>query len=193
MIENNVVVDEDKLLINKNELLNSLEALIFASGELVSLRKLAKTLDISFEEIKALLAELIERYNQLNCALEIVEVNNSVQFVVRNEYSEVIDKLFDTDSKRVLTTAEMEVLSIIAYKQPVTKREIFSIRGIKSDRIVNNLLELKLIKTNGHKEAPGLPTLYVTTDVFLVKFGLKSLKELPNILELENNSALLFD
>ncbi|PID82828.1 MAG: SMC-Scp complex subunit ScpB [Clostridiales bacterium] len=183
---------ENKYLIMDN-IIKKIEALIFVSGEPISIKKISSILNLDFSETKKYIKDLINKYKKLNLGFELVEINLSVQFVVKSEFDVVVDKLLDNDKKKLLSSSELEVLSIIAYKQPVTRKDIFSIRGIKSDRLIKNLLELSLIKENGYRDTIGLPTLYVTTDVFLMKFGLKSLNDLPNIESFENKIDNLFD
>ncbi len=176
-----------------DNIIKKIEALIFVSGEPISIKKISSILNLDFSETKKYIKDLINKYKKLNLGFELVEINLSVQFVVKSEFDVVVDKLLDNDKKKLLSSSELEVLSIIAYKQPVTRKDIFSIRGIKSDRLIKNLLELSLIKENGYRDTIGLPTLYVTTDVFLMKFGLKSLNDLPNIESFENKIDNLFD
>ncbi len=172
--------------------IRKIEALIFASSQPISYKKIANIVDVSYDEVKTHIKELEAEYSASESAIELVEINNSVQFVVKDSYSDVVDKLYNTDSKRLLTSSELEVLSIIAYKQPVTRREINNIRGINSARVVNNLIDLSLVKISGKKDAPGLPVLYATTETFLLKFGLRSLKELPKIDETPSDINNLF-
>ncbi len=176
-----------------DKLLSQIEAMIFASSQPISYKKISSHLDIAYDEIKAKVAELVNKYEQHDGALELVEINSSVQLVVKSDYADIVDKLYSRDSKRLLTSAELEVLSIIAYKQPVTRREISNIRGINSARVVNSLMDLSLVKISGKRETAGLPVLYSTTDTFLLKFGLKSLKELPKIEEIDANVDFLFE
>ncbi len=175
------------------DIIKRVEALVFASGEAISYKKLQNVLDITYDEVKKAATIIAEKYSQADSAIELIEVNSSIQFVVKSEFSFYVDKLFEVDSSKFLSKPELEVLSIIAYKQPVTRREIYNIRGINSSRIVNTLVELSLVKSSGHRESAGLPTLYVTTDTFLKKFGLSSLKDLPKIEDSENKLDLLFD
>lgn len=172
-------------------LASKLEALLFSYAEPLSYKKIINVLNTDFEELKKAAGELAQRYNSCSSSLELIELNLSYQIVVRSEYGELLDELFKNDSKKGLTQSQLEVLSVVAYRQPVTKRDIERIRGIKSDRVVNSLIELELIRITGKKEAPGLPALYSTTDSFLRLFGIKTLSELPKLTNVENLS--LFD
>jgi segregation and condensation protein B len=135
----------------------------------------------------------IELINEINNDLmntnrpyQIINVAGGYQFATLPEYGELLYRLTKTKVKRKFTQASLETLSIIAYKQPVTKPEIEEIRGVNSNEIVNNLLEKKLIKIDGRRDVIGKPLLYSTTSFFLKTFGLKSLDDLPRLRDLED-------
>lgn len=161
-----------------------IEALLFSYADSLSYKKLEQILEVDFESLKEAVRLLKESYDGAERALEIVDVNQSIKMLTRNEYADDIDKLFKSDAKKGLSSAEMEVISIIAYEQPVTKRDVERIRGIKSDRIIQNLLDKELIRISGKKDAPGTPMLYSTSEKFLISFGLKNLAELPKLSKL---------
>lgn len=163
------------------ELALRIEALLFSFADSLSYKRLEQLLEREYSEIKKAASLLKEKYSPGETALEIVDINQSLKMVTRNSYAEDVDRLFETDARKGLSSAEMEVISIIAYEQPATKRDIERIRGIKSDRIIQNLLDKELIKIAGKKDAPGTPTLYGTSEKFLVSFGLKNLGELPKL------------
>ncbi len=167
----------------KNELIElskKIEALLFSYAETLSYKKCTQVLGVEFQDLKEAVQILKERYEK-NSALEIVEINLSLQMLVKAEYSEYVDELFINDKGKGLSRAQLEVLSIIAYRQSVTKREIERIRGTNSARIVQSLIEADLVEAVGKKDAPGLPVLYGTTDTFLIRFGLKNISELPDL------------
>ncbi len=160
-----------------------IEALLFVSGEPLSLKELQRITGFSTGEIEYLLQELVGDYRARDGGLEIVQVAEGYQIVTRPEYAEWIRK-FRASSPQKLSMAALETLAIIAYRQPITKAEIEQLRGVNSDGIVRNLLERRLIRIVGKKEAPGRPLLYGTTREFLMFFGLKDLTELPTLREL---------
>ncbi len=160
-----------------------LEALIFVSGTPIGIKELQKATSFASGEIEFLVNELIADYRQRKSGIEIVEVAEGYQMVTRAEFSEYIKRLKSTTPPK-LSVAAMETLAIIAYKQPITKAEVEQIRGVNSDGVIKSLLERRLIRVVGKKEAPGRPMLYGTTREFLLYFGLKDLSELPTIREL---------
>lgn len=157
-----------------------IEAVLFAWGEPMPLEKIASVFEVPPEQIKLLLAELIEDMAEATRGLTIVEVAGGYQICTKPELAEVIEKLNDPNDTR-LSPAAMETLAIIAFKQPITRQEIEIIRGVKIDRVINTLVERRLIKEQGRKETIGRPILYGTTSEFLQCFGLRCLKDLPSI------------
>ncbi len=160
-----------------------LEALIFVSGAPVSIKELQKTTGFATGEIEFLVSELMAEYRERQGGIEIVEVAEGYQMVTRPAFSEYVKRLRSSTPPK-LSMPAMETLAIIAYKQPITKAEIEQIRGVNSDGVIKNLLDRRLIRVVGKKEAPGRPILYGTTREFLLYFGLKDLSELPTIREL---------
>jgi len=160
-----------------------IEALLFASGEPVSAARLATIIDISEEHIELLIAQLIQEMEETNRGLTIVAVAGGYQMCTKPHLAGVIEKLAEVQAAK-LSVAAMETLAIIAFRQPITRQEIESIRGVKADRVITTLLERCLIKEVGRKDALGRPILYGTTDEFLKCFGLKSLDELPSFSEI---------
>lgn len=158
-----------------------IEALLFSFADSLSYKKLEQLLDRDYTAIKEAALLLKERYASQETALEIVDINQSLKMVTKSRFGGDIDRLFESDARKGLSAAEMEVLSIIAYEQPATKRDVERIRGVKSDRIIQNLLDRELIRIVGKKDAPGTPTLYGTGERFLQSFGLKNLGELPKL------------
>ena len=164
-----------------NKIKNIIEAILFVSGEKVNINDLSKVLNISTNEIKNILLELKdEKYNE-NSGIILNFMDNYVNLTTNNNYYNYISIFFNFDKQKELTKAAMEVLSIIAYKQPVTKSEIDNIRGVKSDHIIQKLINDEFIIVSGKLDSPGLPNLYKTTEKFLLKFNISDLKDLPEI------------
>jgi segregation and condensation protein B len=166
-----------------------LEALLFLSGEPVTLSALREVIDLPEPEIKGLMDELIIWYRERNGGLFIAEIANGYQMVTNPGYSDWVIKFRSTQMSSKLSMPALETLSIIAYKQPLIKAEIEQLRGVNSDSAVKTLIEKRLIKVIGRKEAPGRPFLYGTTKDFLQYFGLKDLTELPTLKDLVREEA----
>ena len=156
-----------------------LEAVLFTMGEAVPLASLAQVIDEDEDKCRKLLMKLKEEYEERESGITITELNGSFQMCSSRAYYEELLKIVKTPKKYNLTEAVLETLSIVAYKQPVTKAEIDKIRGVSSDHVVNRLIELELVGEVGRKDAPGRPILLGTTEQFLRAFGVKSLMELP--------------
>lgn len=161
-----------------NHLTGHIEALLFASGQPLTIERLEKILNIPREHIKLLIEQLRQEMASSSRGLTIVEVAGGFQLCTKPELYTVVAQLAQTQQVK-LSSAALETLAIVAFKQPVTRQEIESIRGVNSERIINHLLELEFIKETGRKEAVGRPILYGTTHQFLNVFGLNSLEELP--------------
>jgi segregation and condensation protein B len=170
------------------EILNSVEALLFGSGRPMRLSEIKNTLEntglvTELSEIKQAINNLEERY--LNTSLEIQEVASGFRLQIKQKHSASLSILWNEKSPRV-SKALMETISIIAYKQPVTRGDIEDIRGITvSTRIIRSLLERNWIKVSGNKDVPGRPALYVTTKDFLNDLNLKNISDLPELPERE--------
>lgn len=171
---------EEKEKIQK-EKLRAIEGILFAMGSPVTKGQLAKALDISEEEAEQLAQELRTSYDREERGIRIQEVNHAFQMSTSREAYPYLIRLARQPRKYALTEVLLETLSIIAYKQPVTKAEIEKIRGVSSDHAVNKLVEYGLAEELGRLDAPGRPILFGTTDEFLRAFGISSLEELPVI------------
>ena len=161
------------------EFLPVLEGILFAMGNSVEIAALAETSELSPDETKILLDELCRSYKERESGIQLIFLEDKVQLCTKAEYYEYLIRLATRPKKPQLTNALMETLSIVAYKQPVTRIEIERIRGVKSDHAVNRLIEFGLIEEAGRLEAPGRPILFATTEDFLRSFGVSSLTELP--------------
>ncbi|NLJ90679.1 MAG: SMC-Scp complex subunit ScpB [Clostridiales bacterium] len=159
----------------------TIEAILFTMGEAVDLDSLAKCIEHDKETTRRIIHNMMDNYSGEDRGIQIVELDNSFQMCTKPEMYEAIIKIINTPKKHILTDALLETLSIIAYKQPVTKAEIEAIRGVSSDHSVNKLVEYNLVCELGRMDAPGRPILFGTTREFLRNFGLESLDELPSI------------
>lgn len=174
-----------------------IEAILLAAQEPVTLSQLVKSLEAVAPdasqlkaEITAALESLAEEYGSEDRGIQLAEVGGGYQIRTKPEFAEFIHRLAGPKPTR-LSTPAIESLSIIAYRQPLTRGEVDDIRGVDSGGVIKTLLERRLIKIVGRKEEPGRPLLYATTDNFLELFGLKDLKELPPLQELEQKAAAL--
>lgn len=173
--------------------MKQLEGLLFAWGDALSVKKLQVLMAIELQTLKETIDSLNAYYKQVDSSLQLIEVNQSVQLATKPELQAVVEPLFATDKNKGLSLSSLEVLSIIAYKQPITKQEIERIRGVKCDRPVQQLLDLDLIRISGKLDRIGKPNLFSTTDLFLKKFGLKTVRDLPPITSFDRLQMALLD
>lgn len=167
-------------------------ALLFVAGDQgIKEKDLAELLGIDTAALRQNIEELkVSLMTDGNSGIELVEYNSLYKLVTKNEFNELLTKYFKSGLGTKLSQAALEVLSIIAYQQPITRIEIDEIRGVQSSGSLNTLLMRKLIKENGKKDVPGHPNLYVVTDEFFDYFGIKSLEELPEIENFEDVSDM---
>lgn len=158
-----------------------IEAILFAMGESVEISRLADVIEEDKKATKQILNEMAEQYQAEKRGISLIWLEDSVQLCSKGELYEYLIKIAKAPRKVVLTDSLMETLSIIAYKQPITRLEIEKIRGVSCDHAINRLLEYELITELGRKDAPGRPLLFGTTEQFLRSFGVKSLEELPEV------------
>lgn len=158
-----------------------LEAILFTMGDSVEIDRLADVIEEDKKTTKALLEEMAEEYQREDRGISLTTLDDAVQLCTKGELYEYLIKIAKTPKKFVLTDTLLETLSIIAYKQPVTRLEIEKIRGVKSDHAVNKLIEYNLVCEVGRLDAPGRPLLFGTTEEFLRRFSVTSLDELPGI------------
>lgn len=158
-----------------------IEAILFTMGESVEIARLADVIEEDKKTTKEILEEMKERYAAEDRGISIMELEDSVQLCTKAQMYEYLIKIAKTPKKYVLTDTVLETLSIVAYKQPVTRVEIERIRGVSCDHAINKLLEYNLITELGRLDAPGRPLLFGTTEQFLRSFGVKSLEELPEM------------
>lgn len=176
-----------------NTYFSVIEALIFASDEPISAAEIIKAIkeidgeevNLSADDIETGIDEINNKYKEAGIAFSITRVANGFLFATKPEYGKYVGYLSSERSKRRLSQAALETLAIIAYKQPITKPELESIRGVNSDYILNMLLEKSLITITGRAETIGRPLLYGTTEEFLKYFGLYKITDLPKPREIE--------
>ena len=168
---------------------NSIEALLFAWGDMIEISEISKYFDIEKSIVEDIIYELKNEYNDRGLRIQII--GKSVQLNSNPEYNKIISDFGVKQKKRNLSNAAMETLSIIAYLQPTTKSVIEQIRGVKSDGSVRTLLDRGLIKEAGNLNQPGRPIVYKTTDKFLKSFEIENLNDLPELVDKEEILELL--
>ncbi|MBQ2941177.1 MAG: SMC-Scp complex subunit ScpB [Clostridia bacterium] len=182
---------------NEKERLAAFEAILFASGESVPKDAIAESLEITEEEVEELYVKLSEKYKDSGIA--VIKLDTDYQLTTKKEYYEYVRRVTEPKRNTPLSNAALEALSIIAYKQPVTRSQVDYIRGVDSSSSMSRLINCGLIEAIGVSDAPGRPSLYATTKEFLRVFGLESLEDLPDIgmlereIELEESDQLAID
>ncbi len=158
-----------------------IEAILFTMGEAVEVDKIAYAIGHDVDTTRKLISNLRDKYDAEDRGVNIIELENSYQMCTKTDMYEYLIKVASQPKKHVMTDVLLETLSIVAYKQPITRLEIERIRGVKCDHAVNKLIEYNLISEVGRLDAPGRPLLFGTTEEFLRKFGVKSIDDLPEI------------
>lgn len=159
------------------------EAILFVSGAPVDIKNISSALEKDDKYTINLIENLAKKYETSERGFKIIRVNNSFQLCTNPKYFEYIKKLYSVPEKKVLSQAMLETLAIITYKQPVTKSQIESIRGVNSDHVVNTLMKYNLITEKGRLDAPGKPILFGTSEEFLKHFEFNKIKDFHNLLE----------
>ena len=157
----------------------AIEAILFTMGDSVELTQIAGAIGQDVDTTRKVIHNMMDRYRQEERGIQIIELEDAYQMCTNKEYYEYLIQIALHPKKPVLTDVMLETLSIIAYKQPVTRQEIEKIRGVKCDHAVNKLVEYNLIRELGRLDAPGRPILFGTTEEFLRSFGVQALEELP--------------
>lgn len=170
---------------SKKTMKAAFEAMMYIWGGPLDVKQAAEVFDLSRDDAYKLFKELEREYQEEGRGIVIREINGSFQYVTRPEMADYVEKLCTPVKVKKLSQSALEVLAIIAYKQPVTKGEIEAIRGIKCERIIDGLSKKQLIEEKGRSNAVGRPILYGTTDEFLKKFGFSNISELPDIDDIE--------
>lgn len=158
-----------------------LEAILFTMGDSVEVKNLADVIEEDVKTTREILKEMEQRYEEEDRGIALTWFEDAVQLCTKAEMYEYLIKIAKTPRKMVLTDTVLETLSIVAYKQPITRVEIERVRGVSCDHAINKLLEYDLITELGRLDAPGRPLLFGTTEQFLRCFGVKSLEELPEL------------
>ena len=163
-----------------NRLEGIIEAILFTMGNSVELSRIAAAIEHDEATTRKIIYNMMDKYESQDRGIRIIELENSFQMCTKTEMYEYLIRIAKQPRRYTLTDVQLETLSIIAYKQPVTKLEIEKIRGVKSDHAVNKLIEYNLVCELGRLDAPGRPLLFGTTEEFLRRFSVHSLDELPS-------------
>lgn len=166
---------------NVINLKNTVEAIIFASGEPIERLRLVESLGCSPERLDNILKEIAQEYESRGSAVQLLMLGSEVQFTTRPEYAAAVRNVLDMKRNQPLSNAAFEVLAIVAYNQPVTKAFIEQVRGVDCSGVINTLCQRNLIEEAGRLDLPGRPLLYCTTTDFLKCFCMATLAELPDI------------
>ena len=172
-----------------------IESMLFAAGRVVTVSEMAKILEMTPDEVEAIVRSYMEDCRDESRGIEIIKVNDGYQMTTKKGAYECLVQLFDNRAKPSLSSAALEILSIIAYNPKITRAEIEAIRGVNSDGTLYRLLEYHLVEEAGTMDAPGRPTMYRTTDEFLKMFGISSLDELPELprYRLDENEQIVLE
>lgn len=161
------------------EIQSVIEAVLFAAGDPVELDRLADIVDVDKRSLKEIIKKMMDSYRFERRGIDIIQLEDSYQMCTRGEYQEYVAQLAQPRRKQSLSNAAIEVLAIVAYKQPVTRSTIEQIRGVNCDYVVNRLVEKQLVEEVGRLDAPGRPILFGTTQEFLRCFGVSCIADLP--------------
>ena len=172
---------EKYLEYDEEQLTGALEAVLFVSGEPVSQEKLSEIFEITNAEVDLVATRLEERLRLTIAGVELVRTEKSYQLCTKSTHSEFVTKYLEIKRTAPLSKPALEVLAVVAYRQPVTKGYVEQIRGVDCSGIMNTLVEKGLVEEKGRLDAPGRPILYGTTLEFLKRFGLNSISDLPEI------------
>ena len=167
----------------REDIKNIIEAIMFAYSEPITIKELNNAIneELSPKEIELMLNALIQEYKDNNRGVQIIKLQDKYQMCTNKEYSDFVKNILEPKKKKTLSQATLETLTIIAYKQPVTKVEVEEIRGVKCDRAIQNLLESELIYEAGRLDKIGTPMVYKTTSEFLRLLSIEKLEDLPPI------------
>ena len=166
---------------NNQKLVSAFEAVLFASGEPISIERLSQIFEIKPEKVVELAETLAQKKEEQKGGIKLLKLENTYQLATDEEYAEYIKKAFEIKRRTPLSSAALEVLAVIAYNQPVTKSFVEQVRGVDCSGVITNLIEKGLVEERGRLELPGRPLLYGTTKNFLRCFSISDLSELPAI------------
>lgn len=175
--------------LEEKDLEGAVEALLFVSSDPVSTLTMADALEVEPAQVEAACVEIAARLSEDRAGVRLQEVAGSWQLRTAPEYHELLESYVLSWDTRRLSAAALEVLAIVAYTQPVTRQAVANVRGVNSDSSINSLLEKGLLREAGTSDAPGNPALYGTSKKFLEKFGLRSLRDLPDLGEFAPDDA----
>lgn len=164
-----------------NVMEGKIEAVLFSIGEAVDRERIAQALELDVDTVVRIIHNMMDKYDSADRGIRIIEIENAFQMCTKSDYYDTLIKVVNIPQKHILTDVLLETLSIVAYKQPITRQEIEAIRGVSCVHAVNKLVEYNLIKEVGRLDAVGRPILFGTTDDFLRSFGVQSTDELPII------------
>ncbi|MDF1698254.1 MAG: SMC-Scp complex subunit ScpB [Saprospiraceae bacterium] len=182
-----------------DKLSHHIEALVFVAENALSFKDLKNCLDEQFatkfkkEVVEDAITQLIEKYQSEDFAVEMVEISNGYRFMTKGAYYPTVATFLKQSTKKKLSKAALETLSIIAYKQPVEKSELEKIRGVSCDYSIQKLLDKELVEIIGRSEGPGRPLLYSTSEKFMDYFGLKSIQDLPKTRDIASAQSTIGD
>lgn len=167
----------------RDEIKSIIEAIMFAYSDSISIKELNNAIneELSSKEIEIMLNSLIEEYKENNRGIQIIKLQDKYQMCTNKEYSSFVKNILEPKKKKTLSQATLEALTIIAYKQPITKVELEEIRGVKSDKVIQTLIENDLIYEAGRLDKIGKPIIYKTTNEFLRLLNIEKLEDLPPI------------
>lgn len=171
---------------NNKKTVSALEAVLYASGDPIGIDRLSQVFDIKPEQVEKAAESLAARLNESGSGLELLRLDNSYQLATKTDFADYIKKAFDLKRRTPLSAAAFEVLSVIAYNQPVTRAFVEQVRGVDCSGVITTLVEKELIEERGRLELPGRPLLYGTTKNFLRCFGLSDLSDLPPLSKEQN-------
>lgn len=163
------------------KLQGAIEAILFTMGNSVELSRIAATIEEDEDTTRELIHRMIQQYDEEDRGIQIIELDDSYQMCTKKEMYEYLIKIAKQPKRCVLSEVQLETLSIVAYKQPISRLEIEKIRGVKSDYAVNKLVEYGLIEECGRLDVPGHPIVFGTTEEFLRRFSIQNLDELPSL------------
>ncbi|NLW22460.1 MAG: SMC-Scp complex subunit ScpB [Tissierellia bacterium] len=177
---------------DRREIKSIIEGLLFVWGEPLSIKDICHVLELEEKFLEEVLKEMMEEFDYYRRGIKILRFNDKYQLSTRPEHYQWISKLSQKEDSKSLSAAALETLSIIAYRQPITRNEIEAIRGVRSNKALETLLNKGLIEEKGRLERAGRPIIYGTTDEFLRYFGLESLDELPSLknFDIENEDIV---
>lgn len=172
---------------DNKEIKSIIESLLFTWGDPLALKDISSILEIEESELSLIIKELMDDFDYNRRGLRIIKINNSYQIGTRPEHYQWIKKLSLASANKNLSNAALETLSIVAYRQPIIKADIEAIRGVKCDRVLQTLIDRKMVIEVGRLERTGRPILYGTTEEFLRSFGLENIENLPSLNEVDQN------